>query len=732
MKWLACMAAVLLLCGCQSSTESVLTSPDGKVQVVFALGAEGEPTYSVRRNGKPVLLPSALGLESTEQSLTSCFCIDSISRASRDTVWETVWGEERLIRDHHNEMTVHLSHPSGTRMDIVFRAFDDGFAFRYKSPGPTPSLPTREGENDSPLPSLQREGERLVSIDEGNSSTLPLCSGSRRGSCEVRILSERTSYVFAQTPEAWSIPWRTEYYEALWTKAPITSMDTTCSPITLQLADGTYAFLHEAALTDYPAENFYYRGDTICTFLTPLRPSPSLPTREEEDDSPLPSGSCGLLSPWRFMVLADDLQGLVASRIMLNLNEPCRIEDTSWIKPMKFIGIWWGMHLKTMTWWNGPQHGATTQRMKQYIDFAADNGFGGVLAEGWNVGWGSWDGPHPDEQFSFVTPYPDYDIEWLTRYAHQRGVQIIFHHETAGDAANYESQLDTAYRYIEQHGMHAVKTGYVAPYVRYAEGKQYNRSQAGVRHYRRVIEKAAAHKVAIDNHEPVMPTGLQRTYPNLMTQEGVRGQEWNAWATDGGSPASHVTILPFTRMLAGPADYTPGVFNFENPVHPATRVHATLANQLGLFVVLYSPLQMACDLPENYLRYPDAFDFIRRVPCDWEQSRLLSGEIGEYVVMARQERGSGNWYIGAVNNDTPREVSIDLSFLPEGDYTMTLWRDGEQADWQTDPYDITIETQLLSTLNAQLSTLNPQPTTIPMASGGGFAIELRREDTNHY
>lgn len=659
-KLLLFLAAVLLLCGCQSFTESVLTSPDGKVQVVFALGAEGEPTYSVRRNGKPVLLPSALGLETTEQSLTSCFRIDSISRASRDTVWETVWGEERFIRDHHNEMTVHLSHPSGTCMDIVFRAFDDGFALRYKG------------------------------VSQG-----------------LTILSEKTSYIFAETPEAWSIPWRTEYYEALWTKAPITEMDTVCAPITLQLADDTYAFLHEAALTDYPAENFYFRGDTIHTFLTPLSDG----TAAHISDT-----SCWA-SPWRFMVLADDLQGLVASRIMLNLNEPCRITDTSWIKPMKFIGIWWGMHLKTMTWWNGPQHGATTQRMKQYIDFAADNGFGGVLAEGWNVGWGSWDGPHPDEQFSFVTPYPDYDIEWLTRYAHQRGVQIIFHHETAGDAANYESQLDTAYRYIEQHGMHAVKTGYVAPYVRYAEGKQYNRSQAGVRHYRRVIEKAAAHKVAIDNHEPVMPTGLQRTYPNLMTQEGVRGQEWNAWATDGGSPASHVTILPFTRMLAGPADYTPGVFNFENPVHPNTRVHATLANQLGLFVVLYSPLQMACDLPENYLRYPDAFEFIRRVPCDWEQSRLLSGEIGEYAVMARQERGSDKWYIGAVNNDTPREVTLDWGFLPAGDYTITLWRDGERADWQTNPYDITIE------------TCHCRPTdclAIHMASGGGFAMVLEK------
>ena len=664
MKHFIYITLVLLLCACQSSKESMLTSPDGKVQVVFTLGDNGEPIYSVCRDGKPVLLPSAMGLETAEQSLTACFRIDSISRASCDTIWETVWGEERLIRDCHNEMTVHLRHASGTRMDIVFRAFNDGFALRYKG------------------------------VSQG-----------------LTILSEKTSYVFAQTPEAWSIPWRTEYYEALWTKAPITEMDTVCAPITLQLADGTYALLHEAALTNYPAENFYFRGDTIHTFLTPLSDG----TAAHLQKSPFKGDLEGL--PWRFMSLVDDLQGLVASRIMLNLNEPCRITDTSWIKPRKFIGIWWGMHLKTMTWWNGPQHGATTQRMKQYIDFAADNGFGGVLAEGWNVGWGSWDGPYPDEQFSFVTPYADYDIEWLTRYARQRGVQIIFHHETAGDAANYESQLDTAYRYIAQHGMHAVKTGYVAPYVRYAEGKQYNRSQAGVQHYRRVIEKAAAHKVAIDNHEPVMPTGLQRTYPNLMTQEGVRGQEWNAWSTDGGSPASHVTILPFTRMLAGPADYTPGVFNFENPVHPNTRVHATLANQLGLFVVLYSPLQMACDLPENYLRYPDAFEFIRRVPCDWEQSRLLSGEIGEYSVMARQERGSDKWYIGAVNNDTPREVTLDWGFLPEGDYTITLWRDGDNADWQTNPYAYRID------------TLHCRPTdkiTIHMASGGGFAMVLEK------
>ena len=663
-------AFALCVSSCRVDTDRV-SSPDGRLEVRFALTDGGMPQYSVCCEGKPLLLPSAMGLTTRDADLSSAFCWIDSETATHDETWETVWGEERYIRDHHRQLTVRLQHASGIRMDIQFRVFDDGFAFRY---------------------------------------LFPDCAGD-----SMVVYEEHTEYVFAQTPEAWSIPWRTEYYEALWTKSPITEKDTTCSPITLMLQDGGYAFLHEAALVDYPAQNFYYVGDTVRTFLTPWR------------DGVAAYEYGAWHTPWRFMTVAQDLRGLMASRVMLNLNEPCALDDTSWIRPMKFIGIWWGMHLKHMTWWNGPQHGATTARMKQYIDFAADHGFGGVLAEGWNVGWGAWDGPHPYERFSFVTPYVDYDIDALAAYAHRRGVQIIFHHETAGDAANYEAQLDTAYRYIEQYGMHAVKTGYVSPYVTYAEGKQYNRSQAGVRHYRRVMEAAAAHHVAIDNHEPVMPTGLQRTFPNLMTQEGIRGQEWNAWAQDGGSPASHVATLPFTRMLAGPADYTPGVFCFDNPVHPDTRVHATLANQLGLFVVLYSPLQMACDLPENYLLYPEAFRFIEAVPCDWEQSRLLDGAIGEYVVMARQGRGSEDWYVGAVNADTPRTVALDWSFLPDGTYAAMLWQDAVEADWQNRPYALDITPFTLHIANGQVVRQGnscPVPTSVRMASGGGFALTL--------
>ncbi|MCQ2325165.1 MAG: glycoside hydrolase family 97 protein, partial [Paludibacteraceae bacterium] len=429
-------------------------------------------------------------------------------------------------------------------------------------------------------------------------------------------------------------------------------------------------------------------------------------------------------TPWRMVILTPTLRELVASRIMLNLNEPCAIEDPSWIKPMKFIGIWWGMHTKNWTWRQGPNHGATTANMKDYLTFAAEHHIDAVLAEGWNLGWEGYEGINND-RFSFVTPYPDYDLEYLSRYADSLGVQIVCHHETSGRANEYEADLDTAYQFMQAHNMHAVKTGYVAPIITTNDGHQFNRSQSGVRHYRKVIETAAKYHVMIDNHEPAMPTGLQRTYPNLMTQEGIRGQEWNAWSQDGGSPASHVCTLPFTRMLAGPADYTPGVFNFDNPIIPGTRVHSTLMNQLGLFVVLYSPLQMACDKIENYALYPDAFQFISDVPCDWKQSILLDGQIGEYCVFARQDRNSDDWYIGGVTNKA-RTITIDWSALnldPKANYEVTIYRDAADADWQTNPYAYEIDTHPLSA-NTPLQGAWGLP--VPLANGGGFAMRITK------
>ena len=655
---------VLLTAACSTKTQEV-GSPNGQCQVHFRLGEQGNPQYCVIKGNDTIVNWSGLGFLTTEQDLTDGFEITGTKMIGHSSIWETVWGEERYIIDNHNELTVKLAHRSGIQMHLVFRVFDDGVAFRY-------IFPEQETK-------------------------------------QITITDEATEYRFTADHEAWSIPWNTEYYEGIWTKAPLSEkQDTFCSPITIELKKGGYAFMHEAALYDYPAQNLFVKDGAVCTYLTPwLKDGKETAVKAYEPVS--------FSSPWRFVILADDLRQMTASRIMLNLNDPCQIEDVSWIKPMKFIGIWWGMHMKSMTWEQGPIHGATTANMERYLRFAKEHGIEAVLAEGWNKGWETW------EHFSFTEPYDDWDMDYLSRLSNELGVQIIGHNETGGNAADYEEQLEGAYAYHQEHGIHAIKTGYVSPIIRTTDGLQWNKGQSGVRHYRKVIETAAKYQIAIDNHEPVMPTGLQRTYPNLMTQEGVRGQEWNAWSKDGGNPCNHVTILPFTRIMAGPVDFTPGVFAFENASMPGTRVHSTLTNQLGLFVCIYSPLQMACDLPENYMKHPDAFRFIEHVPCDWERSLLIDGQIGSYCVFARQERSADNWYIGGINGDEAREVEILPDFLGEGSYTATIYRDGEHADWQTNPYDYIIEERTLCAHD----TLR-----IRMCSGGGFAIELTKITDN--
>ena len=640
-----------------------VSSPDGRMQVTFRLTDTGSPQYCVTQDNDTLLSWSAMGLKTQEEALDAGFRMTGSERSSFDDTWQTVWGEERLITDRHNQMTVHLRHTSGIKMDIVFRCFDDGFAFRYV-----------------------------------------LAGKEKEGYCPLTVTKEMTEYRFAGDHQAWSIPWRTEYYEGIWTKAPLSEKkDTLCSPVTIERTDGGYAFVHEAALTDYPAQNLYMQDGALKTYLTPWRGT------EYEIKAYIQTP---FSTPWRMVILTDDLRQMVASRIMLNLNEPCRIEDTSWIKPMKFIGIWWGMHMKSMTWEQGPKHGATTANMEKYLRFAKDHHIDAVLAEGWNIGWETW------AHFSFTEPYDDWNMDYLNDLADSLGVQIVGHNETGGNAADYEDQLEAAYAYHHAHGIHVIKTGYVSPVIRTVDGLQWNKGQSGVRHYRKIIETAARYQICIDNHEPVMPTGLQRTYPNLLTQEGVRGQEWNAWSTDGGNSCAHVTILPFTRIMAGPVDFTPGVFAFENPAMPQTRVRSTLTNQLGLFVCLYSPLQMACDLPENYMKHPDAFRFIEDVPCNWERSVLVDGAIGEFCIFARRQRGGEDWFIGGVNNETPREACIPMDMLDEGaTYTATLYRDGRQADWKTRPYDYVIETKKVKASD----TIE-----LHMASGGGFAIKLQK------
>ena len=659
-RFLYLLSLLLCITGCYDHAD--LPSPDRCLYLTFQVTDDGTPQCAVKQDNimqedETVIDWSSMGFRCEEADLTKDFYMTGYKLRSRFDEWNTVWGEERTIEDQYYELEVRLKHRSGIRMNILFRAYDEGFAFRYVFP--------------------EQNGKSLTITDEA------------------------TEYRFVADHEAWSIPWRTEYYEGLWAKAPLSQKDTMCSPITLELTNGTYAFIHEAALTDYPAQNLYMQDGALRTYLTPwLKDGKETPVKAYE--------TMPFATPWRFVILAHDLQELTASRIMLNLNEPCRIEDTSWIKPMKFIGIWWGMHMKSMTWEQGPKHGATTRNMERYLRFAHDHHIQAVLAEGWNKGWEDW------KSFSFTEPYDDWDMDYLSRLADSLGVQIIGH-----NAADYESVLAEAYAYHQAHHIHAIKTGYVAPIIRTSDGLQWNKGQSGVRHYRKVIETAARYHIAIDNHEPVMPTGLQRTYPNLMSQEGVRGQEWNAWSADGGSPASHVATLPFTRILAGPVDYTPGVFAFENPAMPGTRVHATLANQLGLFVCLYSPLQMACDLPENYMRHPDVFRFIEDVPCDWEQSMLIDGAIGEFCVFARQERGADNWYIGGINADEPREVTIPLDMLePDSTYEAVIYRDGDDADWQTRPYDYVIDHRRLTAAD----TLH-----LRMAAGGGLAISIKND-----
>lgn len=657
-KALFYLLVLVVATACSPKTD--LQSPDGSLSLSFALDADGSPRYSLCRDGQELIASSALGLVCQEADLSRDFELIKTTHGRTNEVWETVWGEEDRIRDEHREMVVSLKHKEGVEMQIAFRLFNDGLGFRY-------IFPTQDA-------------------------------------AQLTVVDDKSEYAFVENHEAWSIGWKTEYYEGLWRKAPLSEKDTMCSPITIEMKDGSYAFLHEAAIYDYPAQNLYTDGATVKTYLTPWR------DKENKVMDVKAYVATPFATPWHMLIVTRTLPEMVASRVMLNLNEPCKIEDTSWIKPMKFMGIWWGMHLKTMTWHQGPLHGATTENMEKYLRFAKEHHIEAVLAEGWNKGWEDW------SRFYMDQPYDDWDMEYLSRLADSLGVAIVGHNETGGNAALYEQELEQAYAYHEKYGIHAIKTGYVSPIIRTIDGFQYNKGQAGVRHYRKVIETAAKYHIMIDNHEPVMPSGIQRTYPNLMTQEGVRGQEWNAWSRDGGSPCEHVTVLPFTRVMAGPVDYTPGVFHFENPVIPGTRVHSTLMNQLGLFVCIYSPLQMACDLPESYMEHPDAFRFIEEVPCDWQKSVLLDGKIGDYCVFARQDRNSDNWYVGGITDEEAREVELSLDFLGDRSYTMTLYRDAADAQWQTNPYAYNIE---------EREVKKGDKVKVWMAEGGGFAMSIR-------
>ena len=663
-KVLSFLPLVALLNGaCVTNNKTVrsVSSPDGKITVSLKLEG-GEAFYSVQKDSIVILNDSRLGFRfSNLEPLDGNFRVAEARESSFAETWEQPWGEKRLIDNKYNQLEVRLEEKNHLRreMDLEFRVFNDGVGFRYILP--------RQENMDS-----------------------------------VIILKEETEFKLPGVWTAWWIPAHKEnsYYESLYRHTPVNRMDTVHTPLTIETGDGHFLAIHEANLTDYAAMTLFCADSSrlVCD-LVPWSNGVKVYAKTPVE------------TPWRTIRIADSAGGLITSYLELNLNEPCKLTDLSWIKPEKYVGIWWGMHLEKYTWEMGPRHGAATENVCRYIDFAAANGFGGVLVEGWNKGW-EYDWSNHGEDFSFTKAYPDFDLEKICRYAAEKHVGLIGHHETGGAARHYEDQLEDAFALYAKNGVHAVKTGYVG---RFLDGKEWHDGQYGVRHYRKVIETAAKYRIMIDNHEPVKPTGLSRTYPNLMTQEGARGQEYNAWSDDGGNPPDHTTILPFTRMLAGSLDFTPGIFNFSNTANPATRVNTTLAKQLALYVVIYSPLQMVSDLPENYtMKKP--FGFIREVPVDWQVTKVLNGKIGDYVTIVRKDRHSDDWFLGSITDENARDLTIDLSFLDHGaKYKATIYADGDKANWKTDPTDFAYSETIVRSGDQLVLKLAP---------GGGQAIRF--------
>ena len=650
-----------------------VASPDGQ-NVVTVSVRQGTLSYSLDRQGKPLLLPSRLGFDfrGAPPLGDSVRIVDS-ARTKADETWTQPWGEVARVRDQHNELRVTAEETTSRhrRFVVAFRAFDDGVAFRYE-------LPEQPGLSD------------------------------------FEIMDERTEFTFAQNARAWWIPSnkpRLDRSEFLYAASPLSTLDSIQTPVTLELGDGhTAVVIHEADLVDYPRMFLAGRGMENNSLRAALAPMA---------DGVKARGRTPFETPWRTIQVASSVKELAPSLLGLKLNPPSAISNTSWIKPMKYVGIWWGMHMNIWTWSSGPKHGATTENTKRYIDFAARNGFGGVLVEGWNVGWdGDWIANR--NAFSFTKPYPDYDLPGVAAYAKQKGVKLIVHNETSGGLANYERQLDSAYTLYQSLGVDAIKTGYVTDTM---GGNHSHYSQVAVRHHRKVIETAAKYGIMVDVHEPIHDTGERRTWPNMMSREGARGQEYNAWSGDGGNPPEHETILFFTRLLSGPMDFTPGIFDIQE-VRGAgrprrvdeSRVRTTLAKQLALYVVLYSPVQMAADLIENYEGQP-AFKFIKDVAVDWDTTRVIEGKIGDYVVVARRERNAQSWYIGAITDEEGRTFDVPLAFLTPGKkYVAEIYADGPGANWATNPLPVAISSKPVDSTSRLHMVLAP---------GGGQAVRIR-------
>ncbi len=648
-----------------------VTSPSGAITVAIDINGEGRPSYQVARRGAVVISPSRLGFLFVDApKLERNLALTAQVQRSSDETWEQPWGEQRRIRNQYNELRFTLTEQTGPRrrFDVMFRVFDDGLGFRYEFPD---------------QPQLR----------------------------DVRILNELTEFNLAQAGTAlWTPALGSNREEYLYHRTPIEEIGVAQTPLTVRLENGVHLSIHEAALVDYSGMNLMrIEGRSLRATLTPgigdaavVRQAP-------------------FHTPWRTIQIAESAGGLVESRLILNLNEPNAIGDVSWFKPGKYVGIWWQMHLGTASWASGPNHGATTQTALRYIDFAADHGFIGVLVEGWNIGWdGDWFGN--GEEFSFTQPYPDFDLERVTAHARARGVRLIGHHETSANAAHYEDQMEAAFALYERLGVNVVKTGYVSDAagarVHGQDGRihfAWHEGQEMARHHLRVVEAAARHHIAINPHEPIKDTGLRRTYPTWVAREGARGMEYNAWGNPS-NPPEHEVNLVFTRLLAGPMDFTPGIFGMDT--RSPEGVATTWAKQLALYVVIYSPIQMAADLLENYEANRAPFRFIEDVPTDWEETRVLNGELGDYVTIVRRDRNSRDWYLGAITDEAPRTLSAPLDFLERGvRYRARIYRDGPNADWRGDARrDIVIEERAVT---------RDDTLTLKLAPGGGQAIRFQ-------
>jgi glucan 1,4-alpha-glucosidase len=674
-----------------------IQSPSNEIVLNFKVTSNGAPTYSITYKNKPIVQESKLGLRlKNAQNLENDFQILDSKITEFNESWKPVLGEQASIKNHYNELKISLNQTkTNVKINITFRVFDEGIAFRYDFP-------------------KQEKLNYFIISDEVSEFNL---TGNHK-TFWIPGDFDSNEYAYNETKISEIDTEKIDLNNGIGMKS-ISGKYIVQSPLMMKTSDNLYLNIFEAAVVNFPVMHLEVNVDKF-QFKSKLVPNAI-------GDKAYLQTPC--VSPWRTIMISDDARNIVSSKMILNLNEPSKIEDTSWIKPMKYVGIWWEMHVGKATWdYSGSQnaqnngelkpsgkHGATTSNTKRYIDFAAKNGFDGVLVEGWNVGWEDWFGNWKEDVFDFTTPYPDFDLQEVNDYAKSKGIKMIMHHETSSSVANYERHLDRAFNLMKKYDYPTLKSGYVGRIIPRGE---FHDGQTMVNHYNFVAKRAADYKLMVNSHESSRPTGFSRTYPNYICAEAARGNEFNAWSV--GNPPSHETILPFTRLLGGPMDYTPGIFEIKMSKYDSTKkeqVHTTLAKQLALYVTMYSPLQMAADLPENYEKYPDAFQFIKDVALDWDESIYLEAEPGDYLTVVRKTKGKETWFLGAITDENVRSTEIKLDFLtPNKKYEATLYEDGKTADWQNNPINYTTKTiQVASKSKIKLN----------LVSGGGAAISFK-------